>query len=226
MPAAEASSCLRSAPPSTGPLKLEEPATLRLSVSVDQRMGAGQVGSGSARGRRGWSMATRVIALVLVLCAGLACRNQGGAGPVPELSRISDSDPTAAKVVSRSDIVVVGELREVLYRGCGVTGLGMVREMMLFDVVQRLKGDSYTDQILVAVPLLGGPLERVEDGCNQLNTDVFRPGRKYIIACTIERGMWTPTEWFSQGDLWADGPEARSAVLRLASPPHQKLEQP
>lgn len=97
---------------------------------------------------------------------------------------------------------------------------------MLFDVVQRLKGDPYTDQILVAVPLLGGPLERDEDGCNQLNTDVFRPGRKYIIACTIERGMWTPTEWFSQGDLWADGPEARSAVLRLASPPHQKLEQP
>ena len=40
--AAQASAGLRSAPPSTGPLKLEEPATLRLSVSLDQRMGAGQ----------------------------------------------------------------------------------------------------------------------------------------------------------------------------------------
>lgn len=171
-------------------------------------------------------MATRVIALVLVLCAGLACRNQGGAGPVPELERISDSDPRDAMIVDRSDIVVVGELREVLYRGCGVTGLAVVREMMLFDVVQSLKGHPYADQILVAVPLLGGPLERDEGGCNQLNTDVFRPGRKYIIACTIESGMWTPTEWSSQGYPRADGPDARSAVLRLASPPHQKLEQP
>jgi len=40
--AARASAGLRSAPRPTGPLKLEEPATLRLSVSLDQRMGAGR----------------------------------------------------------------------------------------------------------------------------------------------------------------------------------------
>ncbi len=91
------------------------------------------------------------------------------------------------KQLLRADVVVLGAIERLGPRPRIKTGVVQVRQVVVYRIDRVLAGRCSLKRIAIHHLVAGGPTAHPDPKQTGLHPEVFKPGRKVIVAATVEK---------------------------------------